>query len=165
MTCTHTASTKGDYEDPYKPAARSSLELTIMPAVGASSAFSIVSSHSVNGTSAHWLGRSRPAACRSSAHHGTLDSLLAEAQILLYLLLALQCIQELVLGLGNIRATYMRGQACETDGSREGDLRPRLRACLRRVLRPNTNGALTVASTLYLECAYDVLTLRLPCAY
>lgn len=42
MTCTHTASTKGDYEDPYKPAARSSLELTIMPAVGASSAFSIV---------------------------------------------------------------------------------------------------------------------------
>ena len=96
-----------------------------MPAVGASSAFSIVSSHSVNGTSAHWLGRSRPAASGLPLirHHGTLtrdlDSLLAEAQILLYLLLALQCIQELVLGLGNIRATYMRGQACETDGSRD----------------------------------------------
>ena len=44
-------------------------------------------------------------------------------------------------------------------------LRPRLRACLRRVLRPNTTGALTVASTLYLECAYDVLTMYLRCAY
>ena len=48
VTCTCKCLTKGDYEDPYKPAARSSLELTIMPAVGASSAFSIVSSHSVN---------------------------------------------------------------------------------------------------------------------
>jgi hypothetical protein len=156
MTCTHTASTKGDYEDPYKPAARSSLELTIMPAVGASSAFSIVvvplSERNVSALAGAFSPR------QLAAHHGTLtrdlDSLLAEAQILLYLLLALQCIQELVLGLGNIRATYMRGQACETDGSRDAPtyVRPRLRACLRRVLRPNTTGALTVASTLYLEC-------------
>jgi hypothetical protein len=119
---THTASTKGDDEDPYKPAARSSLELTIMPAVGASSAFSIVvvplSERNVSALVAGAFSRPQLA-----AHHGTLtrdlDSLLAEAQILLYLLLALQCIQELVLGLGNIRATYMRGQACETDGSRD----------------------------------------------
>ena len=92
-----------------------------MPAVGASSAFSIVvvplSERNVSALAGAF---SRP---QLAAHHGTLtrdlDSLLAEAQILLYLLLALQCIQELVLGLGNIRATYMRGQACETDGSRD----------------------------------------------
>ena len=51
-----------------------------------------------------------------AAHHGVLtrdlDSLLAEAQMLLCLLLALQCIQELVLGLGN-----RRRRACEADGS------------------------------------------------
>ena len=119
---THGLNRKGDYEDPYKPAARSSLELTIMPAVGASSAFSIVvvplSERNVSALVAGAFSRPQLA-----AHHGTLtrdlDSLLAEAQILLYLLLALQCIQELVLGLGNIRATYMRGQACETDGSRD----------------------------------------------
>ena len=110
---THGLNRKGDYEEPYKPAARSSLELTIMPAVGASSAFSIVvvplSERNVSALAGAF---SRP---QLAAHHGTLtrdlDSLLAEAQILLYLLLALQCIQELVLGLGNIRATYMRGAA------------------------------------------------------
>ena len=121
MTCTHTASTKGDYEDPYKPAARSSLELTIMPAVGASSAFSIVvvplSERNVSALAGAFSPRSLPLITGTLTRD--LDSLLAEAQILLYLLLALQCIQELVLGLGNIRATYMRGQACETDGSRD----------------------------------------------
>ena len=90
---THGLNRKGDYEDPYKPAARSSLELTIMPAVGASSAFSIVvvplSERNVSALAGAF---SRP---QLAAHHGTLtrdlDSLLAEAQILvLYLLLALQ---------------------------------------------------------------------------
>jgi hypothetical protein len=130
MTCTHTASTKGDYEDPYKPAARSSLELTIMPAVGASSAFSIVvvplSERNVSALAGAF---SRP---QLAAHHGTLtrdlDSLLAEAQILLYLLLALQCIQELVLGLGNIHAR---------SGMRNGWLPRRTRtAALTCVLTP-----------------------------
>ena len=37
-----------------------------------------------------------------------------------------------------------------------------VRACLRRVLRPTIQ---PVASTLYLECAYDVLTMYLRCAY
>ena len=70
MTCTHTAKclTKGDYEDPYKPAARSSLELTIMPAVGASSAFSIVvvplSERNVSALAGAF---SRP---QLAAHHG-----------------------------------------------------------------------------------------------
>ena len=89
-----------------------------------------------------------------------MDSLLAEAQTLLYLLVALQCAQELIQRLGNIYFAAAMERMALAKLSRR-----RLLARLLRTLPPNTHSALEGAVAVYLQCASGAPIVRLPCAY
>ena len=92
-----------------------------------------------------------------------MDSLLAEAQTLLCLLVALQCAQELIQRLGNIYfAAAMERMALAKLSRRR--LLVRLLARLLRALPPNTHSALESAPTAWLLCAYSALAVCLLCA-